>query len=77
MAELTQPQIARLASLPDGHAIVGKRQGSPLLERPDGRVVRLQPNGRLVATALVSRVQSYLHLERCRDRKSFRARILS
>jgi hypothetical protein len=77
MAELTRPQIARPASLPDGHAIVGERPGSPRLERPDGWVVRLQPNRRLVATALVSRVQSYLHLERCRGRESFRARMLS
>jgi hypothetical protein len=65
MAELTRPQVARLSSLPDGHAIVGETQGSPLVERPDGRVVCLQPNGRLVATTLVPSVQSYLHLEPC------------
>lgn len=76
MVALTRPQIARLAILLDGHAI-GNRQGSPRLERRDGRVVRLQPNGRLVATALVSRVQSYLHSERCRGRESFRARMLA
>ena len=76
MVALTRPQIARVAILLDGHAI-GKRQGSPRLERRDGRVVRLQPNGRLVATALISEVQSYLHSKRRRGRESFRARILS
>jgi hypothetical protein len=65
VGELTQPQIARLASLPDGHAVVGESEGSPLVECSDGRLVRVQPNGQLVATTLVSGVQSYLRLEPC------------
>ena len=65
MGELTKPQIARLATLPDGHTVVGEKEGSPLVERPDGRLVCLQPNRRLATTTLVARVQSYLHLERC------------
>ncbi len=65
MGELTHPQIAHLAKLPDDHTVVGEREGSPLVERPNGRLVCLQPNGRLAATTLVSSVQSYLRLEPC------------
>jgi hypothetical protein len=56
MGELTERQITRLARLPHGHMVVGARKGSPLLERSDGR---------LATTKLVSRVQSYLRMERC------------
>jgi hypothetical protein len=35
MGGLTQPQIAPVASLPDGAALVGDGKGSPLVERPD------------------------------------------
>jgi hypothetical protein len=65
MGGLTQGQIARLAMLPDDHRVVGGREGSPVVERPDGRLVCVEPNGRLAATTLVSKVQSYLCLERC------------
>jgi hypothetical protein len=65
MGGLTQGKIARLAMLPDDHGVVGEREGSPVVERPDGRLVCVEPNGRLAATTLVSKVQSYLCLERC------------
>ncbi len=65
MGELTQPQFARLAKLPDDHTVVGEREGSPVVKRPDGRLVCVQPNGRLVATNLVWAAQSYLRLEPC------------
>jgi hypothetical protein len=65
MGGLTESQIARLATLPGDHRVIGEREGSPVVARPDGRLACLQPNGRLAATTLVSRVQSYLCLERC------------
>ncbi len=57
MGVLTHSQIARLAKLPDDHRVVGEREGLPVLEHPEGRLVCVQPNGRLAATTLVSRVQ--------------------
>jgi len=65
MGGLTPSQIARLATLSGGHRVVREREGSPVVEHPDGRLVCVQPNDRLAATTLVSRVQSYLRLERC------------
>jgi hypothetical protein len=65
MDELIERQVARLASLLEGHTIVGEKEGSPLVEQPEGRLACLQPNGRPTATTLVARVQSHLHVERC------------
>jgi hypothetical protein len=65
MGELTQPQLARLAMLPDDHAVVGESERLPVVKRPDGRLACVQSNGRLVATRRVPSVQSYLCLERC------------
>jgi hypothetical protein len=58
MGGLTPSQVARLATLSGDHRVVGEREGSPVLEHPEGRLVCVQPNGRLAATTLVSRVQS-------------------
>ena len=65
MGRLTERQIERLAKLPAGHKVVGDGRESPIVERPDGRLLRIQPSGRLVATTLVSPAQPYLRLERC------------
>jgi hypothetical protein len=66
MALLTRPQRDRLERLPDDHAIVSAAPGAAVVERGDGRLFRVEPDGRLVATdALVARVQSYLHVPRC------------
>jgi hypothetical protein len=65
MGGVTQSQVARLATLPDDHVVVGEREGSRVVERPGGQLVCVQPYGGSAATALVSRVQSYLCLERC------------
>ena len=65
MGELTQPQLARLAMLPDDHAVVGENERLPVVKRPDGGSACGQSNGGLVATGLLPRVQSYLCLERC------------
>jgi hypothetical protein len=62
---MTGPQIERLAMLPDDYTVVGERIGSPVVERPDGRQVCVQPNGRLATTTLVLTAQSYLQVARC------------
>jgi hypothetical protein len=62
---LTGRQLARLAELPNDHTVVGVRKGSPIVERSDGQVLCVQPNGQMVATTLVEKAQSYLDMERC------------
>jgi hypothetical protein len=57
---LTARQLDRLRELPPDHNILTTRDGSPILERPDGRLFRVQPNGNLVPVTAVERVQSYL-----------------
>jgi hypothetical protein len=59
---LTQPQIRCMEKLHEGHKVVSTRYGAPIVRRPDGRLFRVQPNGRLRATIRVERVQSYLHV---------------
>jgi anti-sigma-K factor RskA len=65
MGELTQPQLARLATLTDDHTVVAQSEASAVVKRPDGGSACGQSNGGLVATGLLPRVQSYLCLERC------------
>ena len=62
---LTKRQLARLAKLPENHRVVGQRGGTPIVQRPDGQVLRVQPNGGLVATTSVQKARSYLDMERC------------
>jgi hypothetical protein len=57
---LTHRQIRRIEALPEGHEVVSTRYGVPIVRRPDGRLLRVQPNGRMVPTVGVQRVQSYL-----------------
>jgi hypothetical protein len=61
---LTKRQLACLAKLPENYTVVGATDGSPVVRRPDGQLLRIQPNGNLAATTLVKRVQSYLSTER-------------
>ncbi len=65
MGGLTPGQIARLATLSGDHKVVGEREGSPVVERPYGRLALVAPDGRWAATTLVAGVQSYLQVERC------------
>ena len=44
---LTARQLDRLRELPPGHKLLTARDGSPILQRPDGRLWRVQPNGSL------------------------------
>ena len=50
---LTARQLDRLRELPPNHIVLTARDGSPILERPDGRLWRLQPNGNLVPATAV------------------------
>ena len=59
---LTQQQIRCMEQLPEGHKLVSTRSGAPIVRRPDGRLLRVQPNGRFATTISVERVQSYLRL---------------
>lgn len=65
MGGLTPSQIARPATLSGEHRVVGEREGSPVLERPDGRLALVAPDGGLAATTLVAGAQSHLQVERC------------
>jgi hypothetical protein len=60
---LTKRQIRSIGRLPEGHKVVSTRHGTPIVRRPDGRLLRVQPDGRLAATISVERVQSYLHIQ--------------
>ena len=48
----------RLAKVSD-ELLVTVRDGSPILERPDGRLWLVQPNGNLAPAPAVERVRSY------------------
>ena len=56
----TARQLDRLRELPPDHKLVVGRDGSPILERPDGRLLRVQPNGSLAPAPPVEWVRSYL-----------------
>jgi len=59
---LTERQVRRIRRLPDGHRVVSVRDGMPIVRQPGGKMLRMQPSGRLVVTVGVERVQSYLHV---------------
>jgi len=44
---LTARQLDRLRELPPDHKVLTARDGSPILQRPDGGLWRVQPNGSL------------------------------
>jgi hypothetical protein len=59
---LNPRQIRQIEHLPAGARIVGYRNGAPMFRRGDGRLMRIDPNGRLEASLSVKRVQSYLNV---------------
>ena len=59
---LTARQLERLRELASDHKLLTARDGSPLLERADGRLWRVQPNGSLAPAPPVERVRSYLRV---------------
>ncbi len=61
--QLTKRQIERLRKLPPDYRIVSVQKRFPMVRRPDGQRLRVQPNGRLAVSPLVERVQSYLQVD--------------
>jgi hypothetical protein len=59
---LTQRQVRCMENLPEGHVVLSTRRGVAIVRQPDGRLLRIQPDGHLAATLRVERVQSYLHV---------------
>ena len=59
---LTARQLDRLRELPPDHKVLTARDGSPILERPDGRLWRVQPNGHLAPAPPIERVRSHLRV---------------
>jgi hypothetical protein len=72
---LTGRRPAWLARPRGDRASMGVREGSPIVRRSDGRLRRAPPDGKLAATTLVSRVQTYLHAQRSREGEDLRARM--
>ena len=59
---VTARQLERMRELASDHKLLTARDGSPLLERADGRLWRVQPNGSLAPAPPVERVRSYLRV---------------
>jgi hypothetical protein len=57
---LTQRQIRCLEGLAEEYEVVSLEEGPPIVRAPNGALLRVKANGRIVA--LVETVQSYLHV---------------
>ena len=57
---LTQRQLHCLATLPDGHEVLSTDDGPPIVRAPNGALLRVKANGRMVA--VVEGVRSYLYV---------------
>jgi hypothetical protein len=62
LLRLNQRQRRRIEQLPDDYRVVNARDGVVILRRADGQLLRMQPDGRLISTISVERVQDYLHV---------------
>ena len=52
---LTDEQSARIAQLPADYRVVGLDRRAPLVRRPAGQLLSIEPNGRLVAATIAAR----------------------
>ena len=59
---LTGRQLERLRELPPDQKLLMARDGAPMLERSDGRLCRVQPNGNLALAMPVETVRSHLRV---------------
>jgi hypothetical protein len=59
---LTERQIRCIEKLPGDQKVMRVRHGVPIVRQSDGRLLRMDANGRLVMTIPVEMVQSYLHV---------------
>jgi hypothetical protein len=53
--KLTDQQSARIAELPAEYRVVGVDYSAPLVLKPAGQLLRIQPNGRLVNATIAAR----------------------
>jgi len=60
---LSDSQLCSLEQLPDGHSLLGVRDGVPLVSQADGQLLRMQRDGSLVVAHPVATVRSYRHVE--------------
>jgi hypothetical protein len=51
---MTASQYARLDRMSANARVVGVDRECPLVRQPNGRLVRIQPNGRLVAATIMA-----------------------
>ena len=65
----TARRPAWLARRRDDRAFVSAGEGSPIARRSDGRGRRPAPNGHLLVTRLLPRVQSHLHASHMRAQR--------
>ena len=59
---LTEQQEHCIDGLPVGHKVIKTRYGPLIVRCPDGHMLRVTADGRLVEIARVRRVESYLQL---------------
>jgi hypothetical protein len=59
----TARQLDRLRRLPPEHKVVTAREGSPIIEQPDGALWLVQPNGSLAPATPAEAVRSYLRAD--------------
>ena len=57
---LTQHQRRCLENLPEGHEIISCDEEPPIVSAPNGALLMVEPNGRMVAA--VEGVRSYLYV---------------
>jgi hypothetical protein len=49
---LTDGQSVRISELPEDYRVVGVDRTAPLVRKPNGQIMRIQPNGRLIAATI-------------------------
>ena len=50
--KLTDQQSLRIAELPASYRVVGVDRSAPLVRKPTGQLLRIQPNGRLIVATV-------------------------
>ena len=53
--KLTDQQSLRIAELPAAYRVVGIDRSAPLVRKPTGQLLRIQPNGRLIAATVAAK----------------------
>ena len=69
MMTLTDQQRLRLEELPDDYRVVGVDRRAPLVRKPNGQVVRIQQNGRLIAATIEAKLKLDGRISRADQRR--------